>query len=334
MTKTRRISALACVAALTAGAYAVPSANAATVGAPRDGVCALSLTDGERSYLQSLPRIDQADYATTLTAQAFEAAFPAAAEEGKEVSDNYVTWATRFGDNPDATTNEWVKRLSATGVDESAARFYFGYLLDSALVEVHASPALLKFWEQVDQAKKTGTITASAGDGVSDVPEFIPSNAEFAENLKKAHPSMPAAQRNAWATAYAKAPGTIDAQRVAAYQAAFTQARIMCGLGGGEIALPSNTEQGVTYSATPSKTQTPTKTTTITDGNTKVTVTASVNVSSFADKEITPVTPTGTKTVEPAAGKVSGTNVGAIIGIIAAILAVVGIGGAAFAMTR
>lgn len=340
MKHTRRITALACVAALTAGAHAVPSANAATVGAPKDGVCALSLTDGERSYLESLPRVDQADYGRTLTARAFETAFPDAAREGKKLTDDPRALAAAFGGNPLGTTDNWVDRIADTGVGHEAADFYVGYLLDTALVEVHASPALLKFWEQVDQATTNGTINASAGDEVSDVDESFLSGSQFAAKLAKSYPSMPAAKRDAWTAAYSTSKATQDAQRVGAYQAAFTQARIMCGLGGGVAKLPSDVEQGVTYSATPTRTPA-NSTTTFTDGNTTVTTTvsgaarttvsANVIVSSFADTDIKPKTQA---TVEPAAATVSGTNVGAIVGIIVAILAVVGIGGAAFAMTR
>lgn len=340
MNQARRISALACVAALTAGAYAVPSANAATVGAPKDGVCALSLTDGERSYLQSLPRVDQADYGRTLAARAFETAFPDAAREGKKLSDDPGAFAAAFGDNPSATSDRWIKRIADTGVDYDAASFYVGYLFDTALIEVHASPALLKFWEQVDRATTNGTINASAGDEVSDVNESFLSGSEFAAKLAKSYPSMPAAQRDAWTAAYTASQATQDAQRVGAFQAAFTQTRIMCGLGGGVAKLPTDVEQGVTYSATPVRTP-ENSTTTFTEGNTTVTTTvsgtarttvsANVNISSFADTDIKPSTQA---TVEPVAAKTSGTNVGAIIGVIVAILAVVGIGGAAFALTR
>ena len=86
MLNKRRIAALALTATTAAAVTAVPSADAATVGKPENGVCSLQMSIAEKDFAAALPRdlrSPQAQQKQQWT-NAFEVAFPEAAPIAQE----------------------------------------------------------------------------------------------------------------------------------------------------------------------------------------------------------------------------------------------------------
>lgn len=340
----RRILALTCAAATAAAALVVPSAGAATVGEPNDGVCSFKVNDAERKYINSLSRdvslgvvADNARWAS-----AFETTFPEAADTVAEFLEmfngGYVNY---FNNNLEANADQWANRISdATGAGFEASREYFMQVWNSAATSDHQALNMNTYWSIVDQAVSSGQITEPVRDGFEEF-KAIPARAELETQRAKELPSMPKDKLTQFVAAYDSQDEVKQARRVAALMTAFEDARKTCQQGGGTALLPTDgpnpdtpTTTPTTYTAPPSQpgNSRDSVTKTYTEGPAKITTTTRGNMTSV-NISVSQTTPKQ----QPAAKQTNGgssASPGVIIGVIVAILVALGAAGAAFAVSN
>lgn len=366
----RRIAALSCAAAIGAGAFVVPSAKAATVEKPENGVCKFNMNSAERAYLDSLPHnVSTGDSAIRdRWLNAFERAFPQAAPVTEEflelaASPSYVNLLNR---NPEANTKIWVNKYVDQGIDASIAEFYFTYgPWNNVTTSGHDGYDFEALWGPITAAAKDGVIKAPSRDDRYPETQRIPDREGLIEAKTARFPSAPKDQITAWVDAYNSTEETSQARRVAEFQLAFDDARKACAQGGGIVLLPTDgtnpdkaktqpseptapaTAQGeqvskptTSYSAT-----TPTPKPTPKPGSTSTTVTVNANGTSTSvtttsgHSESINVSATTSRDVSANSGasntsKSTGSGTGAVIGIIVVLLVVLGGAGAAYAMMQ
>lgn len=340
--KNRRIVTLTCAAATAVAVFVVPSAGAATVGEPNEGVCSFKVNDAERRYVDSLSRdvslgvvADKARWAT-----AFEQTFPEAADTVAEFQEMFTgSYVNYFNNNLEANADNWANRIAdATGAGYEASREYFMQVWNSAATSDHQALNMSTYWSIVDQALSSGTITEPVRDGFEEF-EIIPDRAELEAQRAQELPSMPKDKLSQYVAAYDSQDEVEQARRVAALMVAFEDARKVCQQGGGNALLPTDGPNPDTPTTTPTPYTPPPSqpgnsrdsvTKTYTEGTTRVTTTTQGNMTSV-NVSVSKTTPKH----QPASQETSGSSAstGVIIGVIVAILVAFGAAGAAFAMS-
>lgn len=341
MFENRRIVALTCAAATAAAAFVVPSAGAATVGQPSDGVCSLKVNDAERKYIDSLDRsvgIGAVDERARW-ASAFEQLYPAAPETVAPFLELYTgSYVNYFNSNLEANIEMWAQRVAEdTGADIDSSRAYFTQVWNSAAVSDHQAFDMTKYWDIIDTAVSNGEITVPARDGFAEFA-LIPDRKGLVEQQSRDYPAMPKDQVEAWVDAYEQLPDVKQARRVSRLMVAFEEARQTCAAGGGNALLPTDGPNPDLQTTTPSTSvyKTPAQqpgrtndsvTHTVTNGN--VTTTVTTNMKNISVSQTTHRTE---QTANTTSGG-SSASTGVIIGVIVAILVALGAAGAAFALS-
>lgn len=319
----------------------MPSAGAATVGEPSDGVCSLKVNDAERKYIDSLDRsvgLGASDERARW-ASAFEQLYPAAPDTVAPFLELFTgSYVTYFNSNLEANIEMWAQRVAEdTGADIDSSRAYFTQVWNSAAVSDHQAFDMTQYWDIIDTAVSNGEITVPARDGFAEFA-LIPDREELVEQQSRDYPAMPKDQVEAWVDAYEQLPDVQQARRVSKLMVAFEDARTTCAAGGGNALLPTDGPNPDTPTTTPSKNpyKTPTQqpgrsndsvTHTVTTGN----VTASVTSNRVTSISVSQTTPKTEKTADTVSGG-SSASPGVIIGVIMAILVALGAAGAAFAL--
>ncbi len=342
MLKNRRIAALTCAVATAAAAFVVPSAGAATVGEPSDGVCSLKVNDAERKYIDSLDRsvgVGASDERARW-ASAFEQLYPAAPDTVAPFLELFTgSYVTYFNSNLEANIENWAQRVAEdTGADIDSSRAYFTQVWNSAAVSDHQAFDMTKYWNIIDTAVSNGEITVPARDGFAEFA-LIPDREGLVEQQSRDYPAMPKDQVEAWVDAYEQLPDVKQARRVARLMVAFEEARQTCAKGGGNALLPTDgpnpdaptTTPTTSTNAVPSGQEGKSRDTvthTVTNGN----VTTSVTTDTLTSLTVSQTTHRTEQTMEAASGG-SSASTGTIIGVIVAILVALGAAGAAFALS-
>ena len=342
MLKNRRIVALTCAVATAAAAFVVPSAGAATVGEPSDGVCSLKVNDAERKYIDSLDRsvgIGASDERARW-ASAFEELYPTAPDTVAPFLELFTgSYVTYFNSNLEANIEMWAQRVAEdTGADIDSSRAYFTQVWNSAAVSDHQAFDMTKYWDIIDTAVSNGEITVPARDGFAEFA-LIPDREGLVEQQSRDYPAMPKDQVEAWVDAYEQLPDVKQARRVSRLMVAFEEARQTCAAGGGNALLPTDGPNPDLQTTTPSTSvyKTPAQqpgrtndsvTHTVTNGN----VTTTVTTSRMTNISVSQTTHRTEQTMEAASGG-SSASTGVIIGVIVAILVALGAAGAAFALS-
>ncbi|MCG7296649.1 hypothetical protein MHJ86_07230 [Corynebacterium afermentans] len=320
----------------------MPSAGAATVGEPSEGVCSLKVNDPERKFIDSLDRSVGigAVEERTRWASAFEQLYPTAADTVAPFLELYTgSYVTYFNSNLEANIEMWAQRVAEnTGADIDSSRAYFTQVWNSAAVSDHQAFDMTKYWDIVNNAVQSGEITVPTRDGFAEFA-LIPDRDELIEQQSRDYPAMPKDQVEAWVDAYEQLPDMKQARRVARLMVAFEEARKTCAEGGGNATLPTDgpNPDAPTTTPTTSTSEVPsgqagrsrdTVTHTLVNGNVTATVTT--------DKMTSLTVSQTTHRTEPTADTTSGgssASTGAIIGVIVAILVALGAAGAAFALS-
>lgn len=319
----RRIAALALTATTAAAVTAVPSADAATVGKPINGVCSLQMSIAEKDFAAALPRdlrSPQAQQKQQWT-NAFEVAFPEAAPIAQEFLEAFNgPYFRQFHANRNAETARWEDRIAtAANVDPAGAKWYFTEIMNSVLVSSEDGLALdhVEFWRVVDDALESGTINAT--DPRDIYPAFPQEISD--SRLEDTLADMPADQRKKWVNAHASSKEAMGSVNAAQFRDAFKKAREACANGGGSVTLPVAPKPTTPYNVPPVQRgkDKPGKTTEpSTPTESKTTTNISVDFSTSVERQKN----------EPQASM----PVGAIIGIVVALLTIIGGAGAAFVM--
>lgn len=311
----RRISATVCGAALLAGTLTVPTAQAATVGEPverqsGDTTCSIELNAAEQAHFETLVSQLSSETETNARIKGFESLNPLIGKTGDGLRAKLST-AEGIADlqrNYDATLSKLADGLAAkTGVDRAAAFWYFTAVVNPFLVDTQRG--VLAYTEDAIYAGEIAPL--SAGD-VDEVPVY--NELGIAAELRYTFPGMSNADITRWADAYVATSEIELLKQAATFQESFNNARALCDKSGGIELLPTkdNTTNPdlktvSTYSALPG-------TTPLDSGTEK-------------PSDIDGVKKTVTS-------EASDKNTGIIIGVIVALLAVLGIGVAAFALGR
>ena len=320
----------------------MPSAGAATVGEPSDGVCSLKVNDAERKYIDSLDRsvgIGASDERDRW-ASAFEELYPTAPDTVAPFLELFTgSYVTYFNSNLEANIEMWAQRVAEdTGADIDSSRAYFTQVWNSAAVSDHQAFDMTKYWDIIDTAVSNGEITVPARDGFAEFA-LIPDREGLVEQQSRDYPAMPKDQVEAWVDAYEQLPDVKQARRVARLMVAFEEARQTCAAGGGNALLPTDGPNPDLQTTTPSTSvyKTPAQqpgrtndsvTHTVTNGN----VTTTVTTSRMTNISVSQTTHRTEQTMEAASGG-SSASTGVIIGVIVAILVALGAAGAAFALS-
>ena len=320
----------------------MPSAGAATVGEPSDGVCSLKVNDAERKYIDSLDRsvgVGASDERARW-ASAFEELYPAASETVAPFLELFTgSYVTYFNSNLEANIEMWAQRVAEeTGADIDSSRAYFTQVWNSAAVSDHQAFDMTKYWDIIDTAVSNGEITVPARDGFAEFA-LIPDREGLVEQQSRDYPAMPKDQVEAWVDAYEQLPDVKQARRVSRLMVAFEEARQTCAAGGGNALLPTDGPNPDLQTTTPSTSvyKTPAQqpgrtndsvTHTVTNGN----VTTTVTTSRMTNISVSQTTHRTEQTMEAASGG-SSASTGVIIGVIVAILVALGAAGAAFALS-
>ncbi|WJY98556.1 hypothetical protein CFOUR_10890 [Corynebacterium fournieri] len=345
MFNNRRIAALTCAAATVAGACVVPSAGAATVGSPSDGVCSFKVNDAERKYIDSLDR--QVGVGTVderaRWASAFETVYPNAPEAVAPFLERFTgSYVTYFNSNLEQNIEREAKNVAAqTGADLDSSRGYFTQVWNSAAVSEHESFDIDMYWSIVDKAVQSGQIEQPVRDGFEEFT-LPPDHETLIAQQSEAYPSMPADKVAALVDAYENLPETKEAGRVSRLMVAFEQARQTCKNGGGNVLLPTD---GTNPDAQTAPTRTPTHTAPpVQPGNTHEVVTKTVTNGRVTATVTSPSTTMTNLTVSETTRKMdsasdttqggSSASTGVIIGVIVAVLLALGAAGAAFALSN
>ena len=322
----------------------MPSAGAATVGEPSEGVCSLKVNDPERKFIDSLDRsvgIGAVDERTRW-ASAFEQLYPTAADTVAPFLELYTgSYVSYFNSNLEANIEMWAQRVAEdTGADIDSSRAYFTQVWNSAAVSDHQAFDMTKYWDIVDNAVQSGEITVPARDGFSEFA-LIPDRDGLIEQQSRDYPAMPKDQVEAWVDAYEQLSDMKQARRVARLMVAFEEARKTCAEGGGNATLPTDgpTPDAPTTTPTTSTSEVPsgqagksrdTVTHTLVNGN--VTATVTTDTDKMTSLTVSQTTHRTEQTADTTSGG-SSASTGAIIGVIVAILVALGAAGAAFALS-
>ena len=322
----------------------MPSAGAATVGEPSEGVCSLKVNDPERKFIDSLDRsvgIGAVDERTRW-ASAFEQLYPTAADTVAPFLELYTgSYVSYFNSNLEANIEMWAQRVAeGTGADIDSSRAYFTQVWNSAAVSDHQAFDMTKYWDIVDNAVQSGEITVPARDGFAEFA-LIPDRDGLIKQQSRDYPAMPKDQIEAWVDAYEQLADVKQARHVARLMVAFEEARKTCAEGGGNATLPTDGPNPGAPTTTPTTStygvpsgqagkSKDTVTHTLVNGNVTATVTTA------ADKMTGLTVSQTTHRTEQTADTTSGgssASTGAIIGVIVAILVALGAAGAAFALS-
>ena len=342
MFENRRIVALTCAAATAAAVVVVPSAGAATVGQPSDGVCSFNVNNAERKYIETLDRgvgIGAVDERTRW-ASAFEQLYPAAPEVVAPFLELFNgSYMNYFNSNLDSNIETWAQRVAeGTGADIDSSRMYFTQVWNSAAVSGHQSFDMTMYWGVIDNAITTGEITVPVRDGFAEF-ELIPQRDELIAQQTRDYPAMPKDQVKAWVDAYEQLPDVKQARRVARLMVAFEEARKTCAKGGGNALLPTDGPNPDAPTTTPT-----TSTNAVPSGEadkskdtaTHTLLNGNVSAKGTTERMTSLSVSQTTHRTEPTAGTTSGgssASTGVIIGVIVAILVALGAAGAAFALS-
>lgn len=322
----------------------MPSAGAATVGEPSEGVCSLKVNDPERKFIDSLDRSVGigAVEERTRWASAFEQLYPTAADTVAPFLELYTgSYVSYFNSNLEANIEMWAQRVAeGTGADIDSSRAYFTQVWNSAAVSDHQAFDMTKYWDIVDNAVQSGEITVPARDGFAEFA-LIPDRDGLIKQQSRDYPAMPKDQIEAWVDAYEQLADVKQARHVARLMVAFEEARKTCAEGGGNATLPTDGPNPGAPTTTPTTStygvpsgqagkSKDTVTHTLVNGNVTATVTTA------ADKMTGLTVSQTTHRTEQTADTTSGgssASTGAIIGVIVAILVALGAAGAAFALS-
>ena len=329
MFENRRIVALTCAAATAAAVVVVPSAGAATVGQPSDGVCSFKVNNAERKYIETLDRgvgIGAVDERTRW-ASAFEQLYPAAPEVVAPFLELFNgSYMNYFNSNLDSNIETWAQRVAeGTGADIDSSRMYFTQVWNSAAVSGHQSFDMTMYWGVIDNAITTGEITVPVRDGFAEF-ELIPQRDELIAQQTRDYPAMPKDKVKAWVDAYEQLPDVKQARRVARLMVAFEEARNTCSAGGGVALFPTDGPNPDTLTTT-----TPSSNTSTAPQTSNATTTVSNNT--MTNITVSQTTRKSDREVKATSGGFSAST-GVIIGVIVAILVALGAAGAAFALSN
>lgn len=320
----RKISATLCGAALLAGALSVPTAQAATVGEPVVGdsgetTCTISLNEAEKAHFETLTAAYNARTESTARITSFTEVYPVAGRvvAGLEQRLSNEADLAKFHANPLGTVESLAAGLAKQGVDRDAAFDVLMAVADPFLLDTPPSP--LRFTEEAILA---GTITPLTTGDVDRIE--VLSEADFATEIASRYPNMAKEDAAKWAKAYSETAEIHLVKQAASLQVAFNMARELCGKQGGSILLPTK-ENSVNpdLEVTPYSTQGKDLPKDALDSGTSNTT--SDNTTS--EERVDSVNATATD-------QASSKSTGIIIGVVVAVLAVLGIGAAAFAMNR
>lgn len=321
MLKNLKLPAAVCGAALLAGAVAATPAEAATVGGavainaqgePDYNRCQMQLSDAELAFLDSFTFIQDSQYLDTALLKAFEATFPDAKRVGdstRKVLQNDAFRATVF-DDFEGFVAPLTNRLVELGIDRAAADWYVREVADELLTETNTGKDQQKFIADVTAARDGGYIDAPRPTDVYELGERIPTGVELVNSLRAEYPDMDRAQLTQWANTFDQSPEADNARKAQRFEEAFVNARELCAKGGnGTVAFPTESQVD-TYSG-PSNAEGGT----LDDGAPSSEPRTEVDAASQTKKS---------------SGGELGT--GAIVGIVLAVLAALGVAGAAFAL--
>lgn len=322
----------------------MPSAGAATVGEPSEGVCSLKVNDPERKFIDSLDRSvgigaveERARWAS-----AFEQLYPTAADTVAPFLELYTSsYVSYFNSNLEANIEMWAQRVAeGTGADIDSSRAYFTQVWNSAAVSDHQAFDMTKYWDIVDNAVQSGEITVPARDGFAEFA-LIPDRDGLIKQQSRDYPAMPKDQVEAWVDAYEQLADVKQARHVARLMVAFEEARKTCAEGGGNATLPTDgpnpdapttTPTTSTYGVPSGQAGKSKDTVTHTLVNDNVTATVTTAADKMTGLTVSQTTHRTEQTADTTSGG-SSASTGAIIGVIVAILVALGAAGAAFALS-
>ena len=322
----------------------MPSAGAATVGEPSEGVCSLKVNDPERKFIDSLDRSVGigAVEERTRWASAFEQLYPTAADTVAPFLELYTgSYVSYFNSNLEANIEMWAQRVAeGTGADIDSSRAYFTQVWNSAAVSDHQAFDMTKYWDIVDNAVQSGEITVPARDGFAEFA-LIPDRDGLIKQQSRDYPAMPKDQIEAWVDAYEQLADVKQARHVARLMVAFEEARKTCAEGGGNATLPTDgpnpgapttTPTTSTYGVPSGQAGKSKDTVTHTLVNDNVTATVTTDTDKMTGLTVSQTTHRTEQTADTTSGG-SSASTGAIIGVIVAILVALGAAGAAFALS-
>lgn len=313
----RKLPATVCAAALLTGALTATTAEAAIVGGANAGElgvnrCQFQLGEQELAFLDSFTFSTDTQYVNTAWVEAFEATFPEAAKVGDSVRRKLQneTLKAVVAEDYDGFVEPLTEKLVTLGVDRAAADWYVGEVLNDVFTEPNVGLDQQQFAADVTAARTGGYIDAPRPTDVYELGERIPTGVELVNALRAEYPDMDRAQLTQWANTFDQSPEADNARKAQRFQEAFVKARELCAKGGnGTVAFPTASETD-TYSG-PANAQGGT----LDDGAPSSKPRTEVDAASQTNKS--------------SAGEL---GTGAIVGIVLAVLAALGVAGAAFAL--
>lgn len=238
MFNNQKFAAAATAVALGVCAVIAPQAQGATVGANTDGVCQISLNDQEKQEYRRVAHASIHFKMDDTWRDAFETAFPAAADIAAEFKDYYQGPKRQaFNNNLMENLELWAQRVSEeTGVSQDASFWYFSYLWNGLATSSDADLALATYWENVDRALQAGEIAANEEPNES-VFTPVPTLAGLEKDRKAQFPQLASHDAAAWADAFDNSEALQDYRLGAAFETVFAQASLDCAKGGDTFAL-------------------------------------------------------------------------------------------------
>lgn len=238
MFNNQKFAAAATAVALGVCAVIAPQAQGATVGANTDGVCQISLNDQEKQEYRRVAHASIHFKTDDTWRDAFETAFPAAADIAAEFKDYYQGPKRQaFNNNLMENLDLWAQRVSEeTGVSQDASFWYFSYLWNGLATSSDADLALATYWENVDRALQAGEIAANEEPNES-VFTPVPTLAGLEKDRKAQFPQLASHDAAAWADAFDNSEALQDYRLGAAFETVFAQASLDCAKGGDTFAL-------------------------------------------------------------------------------------------------
>lgn len=238
MFNNQKFAAAATAVALGVCAVIAPQAQGATVGANTDGVCQISLNDQEKQEYRRVAHASIHFKMDDTWRDAFETAFPAAADIAAEFKDYYQGPKRQaFNNNLMENLDLWAQRVSEeTGVSQDASFWYFSYLWNGLATSSDADLALATYWENVDRALQAGEIAANEKPNES-VFTPVPTLAGLEKDRKAQFPQLASHDAAAWADAFDNSEALQDYRLGAAFETVFAQASLDCAKGGDTFAL-------------------------------------------------------------------------------------------------
>lgn len=332
-----RIPATVCGAALLAGVATVAPAEAAVVSGPvaieatqgsNFNRCEIQFTDEERAFVEEVEFVNDASFIEAAWLDAFEVTFPDAKKLGDATRKRLQnpTFQAIVIDDLEGFISTLVNHLKEKGIDEAAASWYVDELIEEAFTDPNTGLDQRNFQADLEIALTEGYIDAPRETDLYDGGMAIPSSTQLLADLKKQYPGMDSEQLEAWVEAFDQSATVANARKAQQVQNAFQNARVLCARGkSGAVAFPT-AETTTTYSGA-----------SLAD-NTAIDGAIDDGVGSSQPREENVEEEAGEKdgendTTAPAGqSSVKNLDTGAVIGIIAAVLAALGIAGAAFAL--